>query len=100
MCGQWAAVGFHVGRRRLASETPCGSCTGLASDMGEPAQQSIQVPVGARITRLRAGDGRLVILANGDIASVTNYSRGPLQCSVDVTLPPDADLSRMEQTLQ
>jgi small-conductance mechanosensitive channel len=55
--------------------------------------------MGMRITRLRDDSGRLVILANGDVSSVVNHSRGPLRCSVDVSLPRETDLAALSAQL-
>lgn len=39
--------------------------------------------VGMRVTKIRDDTGRLNIIANGDIAQVTNYSRGPYRVPVE-----------------
>lgn len=49
--------------------------------------------MGLRVTKLRDGDGRLVMAGNGDITVVTNHSRGPLVINVDVVLAEDADMA-------
>jgi small-conductance mechanosensitive channel len=54
---------------------------------------------GMRTTRLRDDVGNLVILANGDISSVTNRSRGPLVAAVDVTVGRDTDIDLLRQKL-
>jgi small conductance mechanosensitive channel len=56
--------------------------------------------IGMRITRLRDDSGKLVILANGDISSVINHSRGPLVASVEVSLPRETDLEALAARLQ
>jgi len=39
--------------------------------------------IGMRVTKIRDDSGRLNIIANGDIAQVTNYSRGPYRVPVE-----------------
>jgi len=56
--------------------------------------------IGMRITRLRDDSGKLVILANGDIASVINHSRGPLLATVEVSLPRETDLQALAARLK
>jgi len=55
--------------------------------------------IGMRMTRLRDDVGKLVILSNGDIAMVTNHSRGAITSTMDLALAPTADLSRAENIL-
>jgi moderate conductance mechanosensitive channel len=55
--------------------------------------------VGMRITRLRDDDGRLFILSNGDIATVCNHSRGPVQGTLDLPLGPMADVVQTSTVL-
>lgn len=50
--------------------------------------------LGMRITQLRDDGGKLVIIANGDIAQVTNHSRGPIQAILEVSIAPDSDLDK------
>ncbi len=55
--------------------------------------------IGMRVTRLRDEVGKLVILANGDISTVTNQSRGPLVASVDIQLPGKLALGDVQGAL-
>lgn len=64
-----------------------GSVTGTVEDLG------------MRITRLRDDDGRLYILANGDINQVCNMSRGPLAGSIEVGIAASADTGRATEAL-
>lgn len=60
--------------------------------LGGPAVTGVVEEMGLRVTRLRDDIGRLVIVGNADITSVTNHSRGPLLVVVDVLLPRDVAL--------
>jgi small conductance mechanosensitive channel len=51
--------------------------------------------MGMRITRLRDDIGKLVIVANGDISTVVNHSRGPMLVTVDVSVAPSTDLEAL-----
>lgn len=50
--------------------------------------------LGLRITRLRDDQGRLCILANGDIVSVVNFSRAPLESFIEVGIGIAGDLEK------
>ena len=54
-----------------------------------------------RVTRLRAFDGTVWFVPNGDIREVANASRGWARAVVDITVSPGApgDLDRMERLL-
>ncbi|HEY3415026.1 MAG TPA: mechanosensitive ion channel domain-containing protein [Armatimonadota bacterium] len=60
--------------------------------LGGPAATGVVEDMGLRVTRLRDDVGRLVIVGNADITSVTNHSRGPLTVVVDILLPEDVDV--------
>jgi small-conductance mechanosensitive channel len=53
--------------------------------------------MGMRITRLRDDVGKLVIIANGDISTVVNHSRGPMLVSVDVSVAPATDIEALRR---
>ncbi len=50
--------------------------------------------MGMRVTKLEDAAGRVYILANGDIGTVTNLSRNPVEDSVELCLAANADLTR------
>ncbi|MDQ1356835.1 MAG: moderate conductance mechanosensitive channel [Acidimicrobiaceae bacterium] len=50
-----------------------------------------------RTTRVRAGDGTVWYVANGEIRKVGNSSEGFSQAVVDIVVPPGTDLSRVEE---
>ncbi len=57
--------------------------------------------VGMRTTRLRDEQGRMVVIANGDVNMVINHSRiGGVKLSVDVRVASSADLSAVSEVLQ
>lgn len=51
--------------------------------------------IGLRVTRLRDETGKEVFLANGDISSVVNHSRGPLLVSIDFAVGAGTDLEKL-----
>lgn len=57
-----------------------------------------------RITRIRDDDGRLHILSNGDIASVSNHSRGPIlgtfEIGVSAAVDPNAAAAALVPALK
>ncbi|MEJ5251972.1 MAG: mechanosensitive ion channel family protein [Chthonomonadetes bacterium] len=57
--------------------------------------------VGMRTTRLRDEQGRMVVIANGDISLVTNHSRmGGVRTSVEFRVSADADLQILSNLLR
>jgi moderate conductance mechanosensitive channel len=52
--------------------------------------------LGMRVTKIRDDAGKLVIIANGDIAQVINHSRGPVKAVVEVGMASDSDLERVK----
>ena len=57
------------------------------------------VEMGMRVTRLEDEVGRLIVLANGDIASVVNHSFGPLRSCVEISVKRDVALQQVESAL-
>lgn len=55
--------------------------------------------VGMRATRIRDENGRLNLMANGDIGTVINYSRGPYRLTLDLALPADTDRQALESAV-
>ncbi len=64
-----------------------GQATGIVEELG------------MRITRIRDDQGRLWILANGDIVTVTNHSRAPVESSIDIGVAHGADLGQAEAAI-
>jgi small-conductance mechanosensitive channel len=55
--------------------------------------------MGMRVTRLVDATGKLVIIANGDIGTITNLSRHPVEEFVEVALAASADLNKAIQVI-
>jgi small conductance mechanosensitive channel len=53
-----------------------------------------------RVTRLRTVNGELLILPNGEIRQVTNLSRDWARSVIDVPVPGDADITRVNDVLR
>lgn len=55
--------------------------------------------MGMRVTRIQDASGRLYLVANGDIGTVTNLSRHPVEDFIEVNLAATADLNKAIQTV-
>ncbi|MBI3910076.1 MAG: mechanosensitive ion channel family protein [Armatimonadetes bacterium] len=55
--------------------------------------------MGMRITRLRDDQGKEVILANGDISTVVNHSRGPMAAAIDVAVGAQTSLHQLQEVV-
>lgn len=53
-----------------------------------------------RVTHLRSVEGKLHVIPNGDIRTVTNLTRGWARAIVDVTLPYGTDMGRVNSALE
>ncbi len=58
------------------------------------ALSGVVTEIGMRITRLKDDTGGLIILSNGDIATVINHSRAPVESYVDVAIANVTDLEK------
>lgn len=58
------------------------------------ALSGVVTEIGMRITRLRDDTGGLIIIANGDIATVINHSRAPVESYVEVAIAKVTDLEK------
>lgn len=54
--------------------------------------------VGIRVTRVRAMDGTLWFIRNGEILTLGNSSQGWGRALIDITVRADSDLEKVEQT--
>ena len=63
------------------------------------AVSGIVEELGMRTTRLKDDQGRLVMLANGDIVSVINHSRSPVHSFIEISIGTDADLNLAEDKI-
>jgi small-conductance mechanosensitive channel len=57
------------------------------------------IEMGMRVTKIQDATGRLYILANGDIGTVTNLSRHPVEDFIEVTIAPAADLGKVYEII-
>ena len=55
--------------------------------------------MGMRVTRLVDPTGKLVILSNGDIGTITNLSRYPVEEFIEIAIGASADLNRAIQVI-
>src|SRR5687767_11321938 len=65
---------------------------------GDPADGTVE-DVTLRITRLRSVNGEVVIVPNGQIVKVVNLSRDWARAVIDVPVPSDADVNRVNEIL-
>lgn len=56
--------------------------------------------LGMRVTRLRAFDGRLFIIPNGDVGIVTNNQRGNMRALVEISVPRDVATEKALQVIE
>ena len=57
------------------------------------------IEMGMRVTKIQDATGRVYILANGDIGTVTNLSRNPVEDFIEVTIAPTADLGKVYEII-
>lgn len=57
------------------------------------------VSVGIRTTQVRGNDGTLHYVPNRNITVVSNLSRGDMRVQIDLPLPSDLDLTKLEEVL-
>lgn len=53
------------------------------------------IEMGMRVTKIQDATGRLYILSNGDIATVTNLSRNPVEDFIEVAVAPATSLDHV-----
>jgi small conductance mechanosensitive channel len=63
------------------------------------AVSGIVEELGMRTTRLKDDQGRLVMLANGDIVSVINHSRSPVHSFIEISVGAEADINLAEEKI-
>ena len=67
-------------------------------DLGESVRGTVE-ELNLRVTRLRANDGTVWFVPNGEIRRVGNVSIEWAQATVDVLLPFDADLAEVQRVI-
>jgi small-conductance mechanosensitive channel len=83
----------------LEDQFRVGEVVTLAGVPGLPALTGTVLEMGLRVSRLRDADGKLVTVANGDVAAVVNHSRGPVRVAVELGVPAGTDYERVEQAV-
>ncbi|AEJ45174.1 mechanosensitive ion channel family protein [Alicyclobacillus acidocaldarius] len=58
------------------------------------------ISIGIRLTRIQAWTGEVQVIPNGQITSVTNYSRTHSTAVIDVTVPYDVDVDLVKSIMQ
>jgi small conductance mechanosensitive channel len=66
---------------------------------GDPAQGTVE-DVTLRITRVRAADGEVITVPNGQIVKVVNLSRDWARAVVDIPVPTSVDVNRVNEVLR
>jgi small conductance mechanosensitive channel len=66
---------------------------------GDPARGTVE-DVTLRITRVRAADGEVITIPNGQIVKVVNLSRDWARAVVDVPVPTTVDVNRVNEVLR
>ncbi|MHB8440120.1 MAG: mechanosensitive ion channel family protein [Acidimicrobiales bacterium] len=102
-----ATIGF--GAQRIILDVLAGFLLGVEGqyDIGDTIQVNTPAPVvgvvedlSLRVTRVRAADGAVWFLCNGDIRAAANTTRGWALASVDVSVPPATDVAMLLRVLQ
>lgn len=57
------------------------------------------IEMGMRVTKIQDAAGKVYILSNGDIGTVTNLSRNPVEDFIEVTIAPAADLGKVYEVI-
>lgn len=81
----------------LEDQFRVGEMVTLVNGPGLPLQTGAIVEMGLRVSRLTDLTGRLVTVANGDITTVVNHSRGPVTAAVEIGVPPGIPLARVQE---
>ncbi|WP_206831323.1 mechanosensitive ion channel family protein [Alicyclobacillus fructus] len=58
------------------------------------------ISIGIRLTRIQAWTGEVQVIPNGQITSVTNYSRTNSTAVIDVTVPYDTDVDLVKSVME
>ncbi len=100
-----AGLAIRFGAQRLVRDVIAGIFIliedqyGVGDYVTVGALSGIVEDLGVRITKIRERNGKLCIIANGDIAQVCNHSRGKLVASLDVAVPTNGDLEKSMRVL-
>lgn len=100
-----AGVALGFGARNLVTDFLSGVFmiledqygVGDSIDAGVASGEVIEV--GLRVTKLRGDNGEIWYVRNGEVKRIGNLSQGWATAGVDVTVPPDEDLTKVRETL-
>lgn len=104
-------IAVGLGAQTLINDIVCGFfilfenyyLVGDYIEAGKAEEKSVEGIVEAielRTTRLRHPNGQLHIIRNGDIGSITNYSKQYIFAVVEVTVPYHANLARIYRVIE
>jgi moderate conductance mechanosensitive channel len=81
----------------LEDQFRVGEYVTLVGGPGLPQLTGTVQEIGLRITRLIDSAGKYVVIGNGDIAAVINHSRGPVAAAVEIGVPADTSLDKLQE---
>ncbi|MEA5579016.1 mechanosensitive ion channel family protein [Anabaena sp. UHCC 0451] len=104
-------IAVGLGAQTLINDIVCGFfilfenyyLVGDYIEAGKAEEKAVEGTVEAielRTTRIRHPNGQLHIIRNGDIGSITNYSKQYIFAVVEVNVPCDANLSHIYEVIQ
>ena len=100
-----AGVALGFGARNLVMDMLSGMFmlledqygVGDRVDAGDATGEVLEI--GLRVTKLRGDDGEIWYVRNGEISRIGNLSQGWSTATVDVEVPADEDLRRVERVI-
>ena len=81
----------------LEDQFRVGEYVTLVGGPGLPQLTGTVQEIGLRITRMIDSAGKYVVIGNGDIAAVINHSRGPVAAAVEIGVPVDTSLDKLQE---
>lgn len=81
----------------LEDQFRVGEYVTLVGGPGLPQLTGTVQEIGLRITRMVDSAGKFVVIGNGDIAAVINHSRGPVAAAVEIGVPADTSLDKLQE---
>jgi small-conductance mechanosensitive channel len=81
----------------LEDQFRVGEYVTLVGGPGLPQLTGTVQEIGLRITRLIDSAGKYVVIGNGDVAAVINHSRGPVAAAVEIGVPADTSMDRLQE---
>jgi len=80
-------VAIGLGAQKVVRYVTIGTVVGVVEDLG------------VRITRIRDDQGKLWTLSNGDIVTVANHSRAPVEANIEIGIAQGQDIKRVESII-